>query len=307
MHICFILSDFPTLSQTFILNQARYLLERGHALSIFSSYNPNEGISHAIVGMHHLNSRTKYFTNLALEPEKLTTSLDYYFMNLEIDPIDCFHCHFLPNLIALLESIKRVGYPKKQRVPIICTAYGFDVSVLYTQDELAWITHEDVTFIAISDSIKQRLIYLGIPPNRIFILPLGVDMSIFKYQEREPHIPRKFVSVSRLVEKKGLGDGITAFREICRSNGQFVYDIYGSGPEENILRSLIKNLNLENQVFLKGSITHTQLAQTLATYDFFLSPSKTAKNGDSEGQVLGIQEAESVGTSHYRNLPQWDT
>jgi colanic acid/amylovoran biosynthesis glycosyltransferase len=42
MKIGFIVSSFPSLSQTFILNQITGLLDLGHDVEIFARNNPNE-------------------------------------------------------------------------------------------------------------------------------------------------------------------------------------------------------------------------------------------------------------------------
>ena len=42
MKIAFIVSGFPTLSETFILNQITGLLDLGHDVEIFAQINPNE-------------------------------------------------------------------------------------------------------------------------------------------------------------------------------------------------------------------------------------------------------------------------
>ena len=42
MKIAFVVGRFPTLSETFIHNQITGLLDAGHDVKVFATFNPNE-------------------------------------------------------------------------------------------------------------------------------------------------------------------------------------------------------------------------------------------------------------------------
>ena len=62
MKIAFIVKHFPSLSETFILNQITGLLDRGHEVDIFYRNRSNESIVHADVERYDLLKHTHYLT-----------------------------------------------------------------------------------------------------------------------------------------------------------------------------------------------------------------------------------------------------
>ena len=61
MKIAFIVSGFPTLSETFIINQITGLIDLGHDVEIFAEYNPNDKKIHPDVYKFKLMDRVHYF------------------------------------------------------------------------------------------------------------------------------------------------------------------------------------------------------------------------------------------------------
>src|SRR5260370_27428739 len=61
MRIAFLLSIFPTISETFILNQIVGLIERGQTVDIFARYRSDDPV-HPQVKKYQLVDRTQYLT-----------------------------------------------------------------------------------------------------------------------------------------------------------------------------------------------------------------------------------------------------
>ena len=53
----------------------------------------------------------------------------------------------------------------------------------------------------------------------------------------------------------------------------FIFDIYGDGPEFNRLQEIIKANGMESKVFLKGRVLNSRLPNILPNYDMFVMPS----------------------------------
>ncbi|MEQ8757778.1 MAG: hypothetical protein RID09_30270 [Coleofasciculus sp. G1-WW12-02] len=68
MKIAFIVDKFPSLSQTFILNQVTGLLDRGHEVDIYASERGSTSKVHPAVENYHLCDRTYYLPQI---PENL--------------------------------------------------------------------------------------------------------------------------------------------------------------------------------------------------------------------------------------------
>ena len=61
MKIAFIVSEFPILSETFVLNQITGLLNLGHEVEIFAKKNPKERKVHSDIEKYQLIKRVQYF------------------------------------------------------------------------------------------------------------------------------------------------------------------------------------------------------------------------------------------------------
>jgi colanic acid/amylovoran biosynthesis glycosyltransferase len=138
MKVALILSYFPTLSETFILNQVTGLLEMGHEVEIFSLQNPDEKKIHPDVEHYRLLQRTHFMPhnkvkrvlkasylingNFYKGPLKILRSLNifrygadalslrllYPLIPLLEKTFDIIHCHFGPNGIVG-EKLKAIG------------------------------------------------------------------------------------------------------------------------------------------------------------------------------------------------------
>ena len=60
MKIAIIVGGFPTLSETFILNQITGLLDMGHDVEIFAQFNPKDKKVHSDVEKYRLMERVHY-------------------------------------------------------------------------------------------------------------------------------------------------------------------------------------------------------------------------------------------------------
>ena len=128
---------------------------------------------------------------------------------------------------------------------------------------------------------KDRTLYL--PEN-------AIDKARFsKTNSSSYNLPIKAAFVGRLVPYKGADIAIEALAPMARA-GKITLDIYGKGPEENHLASLIEKLGLEKSVTLHGFINNTDLHLKLADADIFVFPSLREFGGGVvlEAMTLGV-------------------
>ncbi len=160
--------------------------------------------------------------------------------------------------------------------------------------------------------MRDTLVALGAPPDKIRKLPVGLNFSQFTFKARKPDPDGviKIVTVARLAEKKGLEYAIQAIAKVCAScpDVQLRYKIAGEGPERSKLEALIKTLNIGEKVELLGWCAQPEVTALLETAHIFVLPSVTAKDGNKEGQALVIQEAQAVGlpvvTTLHNGIPE---
>jgi colanic acid/amylovoran biosynthesis glycosyltransferase len=128
------------------------------------------------------------------------------------------------------------------------------------------------------------------------IVPLW-DMAAFPYHApaHQAGEPFRVLSVARLVEKKGLDDGIRAIALARRAHPEIRYDIVGDGPLRGALAALIGALDQGEAITLHGSQSHARVREMMGQAQALLAPSRTAGDGDVEGLGVALLEAQAAG------------
>jgi glycosyltransferase involved in cell wall biosynthesis len=124
----------------------------------------------------------------------------------------------------------------------------------------------------------------------VAIVPNGADLTRFISRPSQSISAGSIVTLvtsSRLVHKNALDDVIRAL-VLLPLNVRFV--IYGSGPEEAMLRQLARDLGVTGRVDFKGYVSHTELAAAYADAHIFIRPSRTEGFGASfpEAMAAGL-------------------
>ncbi len=104
-----------------------------------------------------------------------------------------------------------------------------------------------------------------------------------------------FVSVCRLLEKKGIDQTIRAFAGFAARFGDARYLVVGTGEYDRALRDLVAELGLGGKVVFAGSVTRDELAEHYRLGDVFVMPNRRLPNGDTEGFGLVFLEANGCG------------
>lgn len=86
------------------------------------------------------------------------------------------------------------------------------------------------------------------------------------------------VTTSRLVHKNAIDDVIRAL-PLMPAHVSFL--IYGIGPDEAALRTLAKELGVEDRARFMGQIAHAEMPLMLASCDIFIRPSRSEGMGNS--------------------------
>ena len=208
MRIAVFAHEFPTPSETFVLDHVIGLIERGHDVTVFA-HRPRAAIAmDPAADRHRLHARTFYpdipegrarrifgacavvATLLPSRANLLARSLDaarygrdalslrllYWTKLLERHaPFDVLHCHFGPvgNLIANLREIGAI------RGPLVTTFHGVDMSAALERSPMPYrdLFARGELFLAVSDHWRERLAKLGCDRARLFTQRMGVDLG----------------------------------------------------------------------------------------------------------------------------------
>ncbi len=133
----------------------------------------------------------------------------------------------------------------------------------------------------------------GVPEGKIRVVYNGVD---FKTADMSKEEARKkigiagniILSIGRLVPWKGFRMLIKIMPRLFEINQFFRLVIIGDGPEKKNLESIVKNMHLENKVYLVGKKSKEELALFSAAADIFVL--NTAYEGFSH-QILEAMAA----------------
>jgi len=148
--------------------------------------------------------------------------------------------------------------------------------------------------IAVSQATANVVESLGIPSDRIAVIPCGIDIPAPPTpSERQ----RTLLSVGRLVPRKGHAWFIEyVFAPLAKSDPTLHYVIAGDGGERRHIERLIESLGLKERVALLGEVVEKQKEQLMQECALLVMPNVPVA-GTMEG--FGIVCIEAAG----RGLP----
>ncbi len=159
-----------------------------------------------------------------------------------------------------------------------------------------WILRQADQMTAISNYLLNyaRIINPKVPVVRI---PNGIDSEIFHrvgslVLKRTLALENKkvIITVSRLVEKNGIGDLIRAFAKVKEDEPSAQLMVIGSGPLLLSLQDQVRKLRLNSSVVFLGEIKYEDLPLYLSLADVFVRPSLSEGLGNAflEAMACGV-------------------
>ncbi len=180
--------------------------------------------------------------------------------------------------------------------PVVVTARGSDVNVLpdfpLPRKMILWTTQQADACITVSQSLRDKLVTLGAPPEHMVVLRNGVDLTLFQPCDRNflRHqlnlTGRILLSVGNLVRLKGNHLTIEALEQLPDTH----LVIIGEGPEKPSLRELADRLGLSQRVHFLGNIPQNELPLYYSGADALILASSR------EGWANVLLEAMACGT-----------
>lgn len=327
--VALLVEHFPETSQVFINNQIETLLERGIDVTILSFGSARDALPHASVAQ--ILRRTPVIrldvprlgwrrwldlTAVAARPRSAWRRVrlaraqgwslgPYDWTKLVLaerglaghrTQYDVLLCHFGPN--GLLGAAMRDAGLVQGKVATFFHGYDFSERIRVKGPAYYQRLFErgDV-FVANTNFTRRCLLELGCPGERTATVPVGLFPERLPFRERRGAADRRvrFLSVGRLVDKKGHDDALHALRLALDAGLSATYSIVGEGPLRPSLERMIAGLGLEDAVALLGARTHEEVVGLAAESDIFVLASKHGSDGDVEGQGLALQEAQAMG------------
>jgi len=149
-------------------------------------------------------------------------------------------------------------------VPMVSTIAGSEIpSTDEPQSDIVWNEGRDIMrpVIELSDAVtcvskSLAIDLIKVIPNTKLLETIyaGIDTQFINSIACTETEKDYIISLRRLVPSKGIDVLIRAFKEITDEYPQIKLIIAGEGPEEINLKSLAKELNLENKIEFIGTI-----------------------------------------------------
>lgn len=321
-------TEFPALSETFVLNQVTGLLDRGHDVTVYSNGPRDDGMVHPDFQRYALTSRSHHPRmprNKALRlarapwrilrlacrsPRHLGTAMNAARYGREATSgrllywgamigrpkrFDAILAHFGP-VGEFADTLRQAGMIAG---PLATVMHGVDVSAYPDSNPNAYrdLFRRGECFLPISEHWRRKLARLGCPEKRMEIHHMGVDTARYTFRPRDldPERPMKLLIVGRLVEKKGVDDALHAFSGLVQSGHAAELTIIGDGPLREALEQTRDALGLADRVEFLGWRDQNFIAGAMREADILLAPSVTTESGDKEGIPVTIMEAMACG------------
>ena len=321
----YIVTTWPRLSQTFVLNEVLALERSGVPLRIFSVKTPSGEPIHGDVArvrarVSYLSFRRRWrsviYANYRLARQRprhyfrcLSRAAGYFrwgvikhFLRaaylaelLRAEPVGRLHAHFAtaPALVAMFTHWLT-------DIPYSFTAHARDIYV----DQKPKLIRAEMKFadaVVTVSEYNRRYLTTEISPGangKVRCIYNGLDLRNFSFPPpgaSQPG-PPMILSIGRLIEKKGFCDLLLAC-EILRQRGRrFHVEIIGAGPWEDLLQTQTKRLRLQERVRFLGAQPQEVVRESFRRATVFALPCIISGKGDRDGIPTVLMEAMASGT-----------
>jgi teichuronic acid biosynthesis glycosyltransferase TuaC len=188
---------------------------------------------------------------------------------------------------------------KSLGVPVITAVLGSDVNFLGRKGlRRRMIKHclknSDKVF-SVSEALKERVVAMGVPGDRVIVIPNGVDVELYGRCSRSvarerldlPSSARIVLCVANLVYVKGVDLVIQAFGELEDEANILV--LVGKGEEQRRLEKMVCDLGLAERIRFVGARPPDEVPLWMTAADLVVLGSR------AEGHPNVILEAMASG------------
>lgn len=179
----------------------------------------------------------------------------------EHGPFDAIDAHYV-----YPDGVAAVWLGAALDLPVVVTARGTDVNLIpryrLPRRLIQGAIAGSAAMITVSGALRDAVLALGAPPDKVTVLRNGVDTSLFRPPEDRGSARAAYgftrptlISVGLLIDRKGHHRTIEAMQQLP----EFDLAIVGEGPDRDRLAAQIERLGLRDRVRLLGARPHAEL------------------------------------------------
>lgn len=322
MKVCFVVDRFPSLSETFVLDQIEGCLERGLEVGVVcneTTFGKDRNLDAA--RWRNLPSGvTRWWGGLApLRPalrkwsgplwDKASTALDIAFSG-KLEKYDIIVAHFGNNGLRVARSIKR----RRIDAPLVTIFHGNDVGGPMHDGTLGRyrvVFEQGARQLPVNAYFRNALVGEGAAADAVVVHHMGVRTEQIEFRPAGRANGRlELISVCRLTEKKGIAFALHALAKVAttRPDIDWTYSVVGGGELLRGLQAMSRDLGIADRVEFLGPRPHAEVKQRLGQAHVFVLPSVKAGDGDVEGIPVALMEAMAAGltvvSTHHSGIPE---
>lgn len=291
MRICITRSERYSYSETFIRDQLAGLSTLADIYPVHTGRLPERDEENKLLSplpfwiLHKLvkaitGKRNNYFGNYGLRKYLRENKIDVVLANFGLTG-----AHLAPVCKSL-------------NIPLIVIFHGHDATdkkLVRTYENHYHNLFQDASgIVAVSADLKNKLITLGAPAEKIDVISCGVD--IHKFNPSSETKEKIFLAVGRFVNKKGPLYTIRAFHEVWKKHPEARLIMAGAHTGlYKACKKLTDSLDMQDVISFPGIVDHAVISRLMRQAFAFVQHSVKATNGDTEGTPVGILEAAAAG------------
>ena len=316
--ICYLYTTFPLVSETFLQREMRVIRTKTSALELHSIWGGKTSFEGLKVQRFYLWELIKlfywlpywivkkpavigwFFSGLIVHPPRYGKNwaenlLGFAFALIRVRAIEAWNPQLIHAVWATMPATAALTINKLTGIPFSMGAHAYDIfqkgGDCFLKNKIA-----EARFIHTSTKFaKSYLLSLGANSQKVHLIRRGLSVSPPANQMREQIDVIHFLTIGRLVEKKGYMEQLRIYRDLRKRSIPFTVEIVGDGPLLKQLSRLIRDYQLESQVKLIGKVPHEEIQAYYERADFFIFTGIVAKNGDRNGLANVIPEAMARG------------
>ncbi len=187
---------------------------------------------------------------------------------------------------AFPEGIAAVRLGKRLNLPVVISALGSDINEAGCSKLRLRMTvnalQQARQVTAVSRRLRQKIIDMGIEPERVHYIPNGVDPGLFHPRDRSScrrqlgldDRKKVLLFVGKFRPVKGIEYLLDALR-LLKGENKLDFDtvLIGSGPLEQKYCRAIENYGLNGRVVFAGNRKHEEISTWMSAADLFCLPS----------------------------------
>lgn len=208
------------------------------------------------------------------------------------DEIEALYAHFMhtPASVARYAAILR-------GMPWSVSAHAKDIwtSPEWEKREKLQADTHGAEFLATCTGVgAKHLAELADTPDRVELIYHGLDLTRFPEPPvaRDGTGPVKFLSVGRLVEKKGF-DRLIAALALLPADLDWQWEHIGGGGSDAKFRKQAEEAGIADRIIWRGACDQPEVIAAMRSSDVFVLPSRIAESGDRDGLPNVLMEAAS--------------